>query len=173
MKAVIGLFRNVDHVKSAMDDLRQGGYGADRLAMITPQNANEINELIEEHGEETTGKGAALGAGMGGALGMAASLAVAPIPGFNFVVWTVALGTVSSAVLGGYFGALLSSRASQRPEFSYREGLADGESLLIAQVNAADSELAEEIMRRAGGEDIYSYDIDADEFNKLSQATPS
>ena len=170
MKAVLALFKEQESVEAALNHLRDGGYGNDHTAVISRNEAAEIDDLVVEDAEGTSAKAAVMGAGIGGALGLAGGLAVgvAPIPGLNMIVWTALLGTVSSAVIGGYFGALLGERAAEGDEMDYRTELMDGSYLLVAHISEEDEQLTRELVQRCGGYHVDVHEVDEAELAQLS-----
>ncbi len=170
MKAVLALFKEQASVETALQHLRDGGYGKSHTAVISHDEVAKIDELVAEDPEGTSAKAAAMGAGIGGAMGLAAGIAVgvAPIPGLNMVVWTALLGTASSAVIGGYFGALLGERAAEGDEFDYKDEVLEGSHLLVAHVSDADEKVVRELMERCGGYHIDVHNVDEEELVQIS-----
>ena len=170
MKAVLALFKEQASVETTLEHLRDGGYGRNHTAVISRNEVAEVEELVEEDAEGTSAQAAAMGAGIGGAMGLAAGIAVgvAPIPGLNMVVWTALLGTASSAVIGGYFGALLGERAAEGDEMDYKEELMNDNYLLVAHVSEDDEQLVRELVQRCGGYHVDVHDVDEEELVQLS-----
>ncbi len=170
MKAVLALFKEQASIETTLEHLREGGYGKNHTAVLSREEAAEVDELVTEDAEGTSAKAALMGAGIGGAIGLAGGLAVgiAPIPGLNMIVWTALLGTVSSAVLGGYFGALLGERAAEGDEMDYKEELMNGNYLLVAHVSDDDEQLVRELVQGCGGYHVDVHEVDEEELVQLS-----
>lgn len=130
MESVTGIFATREAAERAYDQVRQAGIPADKLTLLTPGTADQINKEIQSvptDSSEQPGMGDAIGALVGGGVGLTGgAVLMALVPGVGPVT---ALGLLGAAVVGAA-GATVGAAAGSRFEKSTYEGLPEDEIFL-------------------------------------------
>lgn len=144
MEAISGVFKTRTLAEDAVKEVLKMGISRDRVTLLTPGSADQINKELEVVPADTTeqpGMGEALGALAGGGVGLAGgSVLMALVPGVGAIT---AIGLVGAAILvaaGATLGAtvgeeLENSTTEGLPEdeiFVYEDALRQGRSVVIA-----------------------------------------
>ena len=164
MQTVAALFRDRLMAERAIDDMRRMGFDPQRVSVVA-QDRGQAREIANATGAETSA-GAATGAGVGaifgGAIGWLAGLGALTIPGIGPLVaagpLAAALGGAGiGAVTGGVVGALTGWGFSESEARTYENRIREGDILLTVEIPDGESSgMAEDVLRRAGGESVSS-----------------
>jgi hypothetical protein len=170
MKFATGIFDSRDAAQNALLRLRDAGFGAEQVCMITPQN-NRDNQATcagATDGEQP-GMGKVIGGVVGGAigasgglpLGMVISSALLPgagpvlAVGFLTAALAGAAGAVGGATAGGALEDSLTEGLPRDELYFYEDALDQGRSVLIFRTEDDDQqERAKQIMLETGAESI-------------------
>jgi len=127
MEAITGVFQSRDDAERVLREAQAAGVSSDRLTLLTPGSAAEINKEVEAVPVDTSeqpGMGKAIGALMGGGVGLTGgALLVALVPGVGPVT---ALGLLGAAILGAA-GAVVGAEAGDKAENSMSRGMPEDE----------------------------------------------
>jgi uncharacterized membrane protein len=166
---LVALFPDSSKTQSAIENLRQNGYGSDTISVIMRDsymvNSNESETNVVGKAAEGATAGGLIGAlaglliGVGAVTipGLGALLIGGPIAaalGLTGVAATTASGAITGTLAGGLAGALLRLGFSESQAKAYTEKITEGASLLM--VSAPDNQLdeAESILKRSGAGEV-------------------
>lgn len=156
MKRISALYDNYDDARSAVNALEDAGIATSNLSIVGRQDN-------ESHAGEGAAAGAGLGAVVGGAGGLLAGLGMLAIPGVGPVVaagWLAstaagaAAGAVAGGAAGGIIGSLTSSGVEEADAHVYAEGVRRGGTLVTADVEEGQADLASSILDGSGPVDL-------------------
>ncbi|MGH7928108.1 MAG: hypothetical protein ACREQV_09955, partial [Candidatus Binatia bacterium] len=125
MKTVTGVFDSRSAAESALQRLRESGFGDDELSFLTPGTSDSELESVPTTEGEQPGMGAAVGGVVGGAVGLsggvqlAGALSTLLVPGIGPVL---AIG-FAGAALAGTAGVVGGAAAGGALEDALTEGL--------------------------------------------------
>jgi len=157
-KTIVGLFDTFSDAHAVVNELESAGINQDKISIVAHENAHGYREAAAHdpsmgervgHGVGDAVKGAVKGGVIGGLTGLAASLALAAIPGVGPVL---AAGPIAAmlggaglgATAGGIIGGLTGLGVPEHEAGYYSEGVRRGGTLVTAVVddNFADRALA-------------------------------
>ena len=161
-KTVIGILENDVQAENVVGMLQSSGFSGNDISVLFPDKRG-TKDFAHEHSTkapEGAVAGAAGGGAIGGTIGLLAGIGALAIPGLGPFIAAGPLmaalsGAAAGAALGGVAGALIGMGIPEIEAKRY-EGKIRGGNLLIA-VHVDDSneqKRAEEILKRAGAEDI-------------------
>jgi hypothetical protein len=167
MESVTGIFRTREAAQQAYEKVCQAGIPADKLTLLTPGSADQIDKEIQAvptESSEQPGMGNAIGALLGGGVGITGgAVLMALLPGVGPVT---ALGLLGAAIVGAA-GATVGAAAGGKFEKSTYEGLPEDEIFLYEDalrknysvvIVLADDEssasLIRDVLKREGAESI-------------------
>ena len=170
MKVVAGVFTAQSQAQQALQELQGAGFDPQRVSVIA-RDSSRARDVAEETGAEVrsgTATGAGAGAVLGGLAGLLVGVGALAIPGIGPVIaagpiaaalgtagTTAAVGAGAGAVAGGVVGALTGWGFSESEAREYQERVGRGDMLLAVEIpDDQDSNTAEEILRRCGGERV-------------------
>jgi hypothetical protein len=168
-RVIIGVFANTSDARSAIEQLRDCGFPASRVGILThDRDGDEHVKSIKDLSGNEMGKGAAAGAAVGAsggalwALGIAAGL----LPAIGPVVAGGLLGAVlasagAGATLGAVAGSLVGLGIDDEEAAYYDEEFRRGNTIVVAQPeNVEEMETARRIMRESNSSNRYYGDVD-------------
>ena len=160
--AVYGIYSSREHVEEALASMRDGGFRAEDVSVLFPDNQGTKDFGYEKHTKapERATAGGVTGGVIGGALGWLAGIGALAIPGIGpFVaagpLMAALAGLGAGSLVGGIAGALAGMGI---PEFEAKryEGRIRSGGILLS-VHCADEHWvtrAKEMLRHTGAEDI-------------------
>jgi len=168
MKTIVGMFDNFGDAQQAVNELERAGFGHDHVSIVANQNATGYSEAVADdpgvgdrvaHGVGDAVKGAVKGGVIGGLTGLAASIALAMIPGVGPVLAAGPLaatlgGATLGATAGGIIGGLTGLGVPENEAHYYSEGLRRGGTLVTVTAEDSMAEQAAQIINRYNPVDI-------------------
>jgi hypothetical protein len=167
MEAISGVFRTKERAEHATKTMRSAGIPADKITLLSPGTAAELNEELRSVPADATeqpGMGKAMGALAGGAVGITGgSLLIALIPGVGPITAVGLLGAAIVGAAGAALGASVGDKAEKAtveglPEdeiFVYEDALRQGKSVVIVLAENKDAaSLLRELMKVEGSESV-------------------
>jgi hypothetical protein len=162
--AAFGLFRTRESLEHAVDDLRAAGFRNSDVSMLMADTPGTKDLAHEAHSKAPEGAttGAAAGAVVGGVLGWLMGTGVLAIPGIGpFIaagpIVAALAGIGAAGAAGGLIGALVGVGIPEYEAKLYEGRLRKGHLLLSAHCDDAKwAKKAEELMKKAGGENVAS-----------------
>jgi hypothetical protein len=162
---VIGVFRDREAARSAVNELRRLGFAEDQIGLITRDpSAGEVTGetatgVVEgSKWEEGAATGVAAGAGVGAlwALGIAASVLppIGPVVAGGLLA-SVLASAAGGAAIAGLVGALVGLGIPEEEARYYESELASGRTIVTVRAPGRVEE-AEEIFRGHGGHDVHT-----------------
>jgi hypothetical protein len=146
MEAVVGVFTNSTLAGAAHDRLRSAGIPDDRISIVYPQSAEQVEKLPTTNAEQP-GMGRAMGGVVGGAVGLATgATTILLIPGVGPVLATAIFGGLLLGAAGAAVGMQMGKAAEEYLDeglpkdevFVYKDALRKGRSLVVALVEDED-----------------------------------
>jgi hypothetical protein len=167
MEAISGVFKTRKSAEDAVSGARESGIAADKITLLTPGTAEQIDKEIQSVPVDTAeqpGIGKGLGALAGGGVGITGgALLVALVPGLGPVT---ALGLLGAAILGAA-GATLGATVGNKLEkstttglpedeiFVYEDALRQGRSVVIVLAeNSESASLVRDELEANGAESV-------------------
>jgi hypothetical protein len=167
MESVTGIFATREAAERAYEQVRRAGIPTDKLTVLTPGSADQIDKEIQSvptESSEQPGMGNAIGALVGGGLGVTGgAVLMALVPGVGPVT---ALGLLGAAIVGAA-GATVGAAAGGTLErhtyeglpedeiFLYEDALRKNYSVVIALADGEPSaSLLRDVLKREGAESI-------------------
>ena len=149
MKAVIGIFSQIEEAETAVDEFKEAGFAENKIGIMAR------GYLVKDHlhDEPTTaevvekaGIGVAVGAAAGGLLGLLAAGVSISLPVLGPVLAAGSLvpilsGATAGAVYGGLLGVFLGLDVPEEEAQFYVDQIAEGAVMVV--VNVEDEEAAE------------------------------
>ena len=184
MSEVVALFANRIEAERATDELLERGYDPERVGYLdrhrdehgnivtdeTYVDDHERGDVLDEATKGAAG-GAIGGAAVGTGAGLLASAGLLLIPGLGpflaagtlaGTLGAAAVGAASGGVLGGAAGAIFGAvddneHADHETSEYYREGVAEGRTLLSVDTEGTEAMEVASLLRAAGAElvDVY------------------
>jgi uncharacterized membrane protein len=164
---VMGLFTDKKHADMAVDELKDVGYNASEISVITRDMKRKADE--KEKGSDLakkTGAGAVGGGVIGGVAGLiAGAVAAVPTGGASlFVVGPLAAawgltGAGIGALSGGIIGALTSLGISEDDAGKYAKRIEQGDILIAVPAQLSDEVEARRILDKHGADDVTTLTI--------------
>lgn len=157
--AVVAVFDDRDTAESAVDALRQAGFGSDHVGFALRGNDVAFGGMITDAEGTKDGRGAAAGMVTGGIIGGIIAAAVATIPGVGPVLAGGILasffgGAIAGTAIGGILGAMAGLGVSEDEARFYEKHFNEGRA--IVAVRAGDrARDAGAILRRFGGQHVH------------------
>ncbi|HUS14743.1 MAG TPA: DUF2382 domain-containing protein [Chloroflexia bacterium] len=168
-ETVVGVFNERGEAQRAIEALKAAGFRGDDIGILM-QNRDQASEMAEDTGTKA-GEGAAAGATTGGLLGGLAGLLVGlgalAIPGIGPVlaagplaaalgpvIGATATGAVLGAGTGALVGALVGMGIPEEEARVYEQHFNEGRILVTVKSGAGRYNEAEQILRRAGAQEI-------------------
>jgi hypothetical protein len=102
-------------------------------------------------------------------LGLVSGLGLLTVAGVGPVLAAGALSATGGGIFGGFLGSLFGARTASQSEYNLEEGLANGGTLLIAEVAAAQTDTAVAALEAANGQAVSLYEVDASKLSDLSE----
>ncbi len=169
MESVAGIFRARTDAEKAVQQIHSLGIANDRIALLTPDTGEPLDQAVETSDTEQPGMGSAMGGTVGGAMGAAggatlgAAAASLLVPGVGPVI----AGTILGAALLGAGGAITGAAAGEAMEeglvrglphdevYVYEDAVNKGRSVVIAFVETDEhEEAARKVFAATGAESI-------------------
>lgn len=159
-KAIIGLFDTFAHAQSAVNDLISAGFSKDDISIVANNTSGEFGTHDGTHdginvsqGAGDLVKGAVKGGVYGGLTGLAASVALALIPGIGPIA---AIGPLAAfiagaglgATAGGIIGGLTGLGVPENAAGYFAEGVRRGGTLVTVHANESRADEATAILNR-------------------------
>jgi len=168
MKTIVGLFDNFGDAQQVVTELERAGFSHDRVSIVANQNATGYSEAVADdpsagervaHGVGDAAKGAVKGGVIGGLTGLAASIALAMVPGVGPVLAAGPLaatlgGATLGATAGGLIGGLTGLGVPESEAHHYSEGVRRGGTLVTVQADDMMADQAVAILNRYNPVDI-------------------
>jgi hypothetical protein len=152
---VAAVFADRSTAEAAIDDLRELGFGNDRLGVALREGASLA---FERNAEVEFGHATVTGAAAGGAIGFLTGLSIAAIAlvpggliGVGGILAFGAVGGLGGAYFGGFFGEAVHERALNEREELAATHLEPGQ-VLVATCSHGHPAAVQAIMERHGGE---------------------
>lgn len=162
--AVVGVFEDVQHARDAIRDLRNAGFDADHIGLISHEkNWKAANQIVDEepaNTDEAAAAGAAAGAGVGALWGLGIVAGMLPAIGPAIVGGTLGMilsSAVAGAAVAGLGGALIGMGVPDDEAKYYESEFKTGRTLVTVDTDMRHDE-AVHIMQRNGGYDIRTRD---------------
>jgi hypothetical protein len=160
-----------DQARRIVSELKTAGFADDEISVLFPDKEGTREFAAEQHTKAPEGAaaGATTGAVLGGVVGWLAGVGSLAIPGLGpFIAAGPILATLSGAAVGGAVGGItgaLIGMGMPEHEAKLYEGKVKEGGILIAVVATEDEEQdrAEEIMQRAGAQDIMTGSAEREE----------
>jgi len=177
--SVFGILRSRDQVERVIDALRMGGFRAEDISVLLPENIGNKEMGTEKATKSPEGAttGGATGAIAGGVLGWLAGIGALAIPGIGpFIaagpIMAALAGMGAGAVLGGATGALVGIGIPEYEAKRY-EGLVRNGGILISVHcdNSESTSRANDLLEHNGAEDISSTGEASADFGKTDKPT--
>ena len=158
MQRITALYDNYDDARSAVNALEDAGIATSNLSIVGRRDGDD-----ESNAGEGAAAGAGIGAAVGGAGGLLAGLGMLAIPGVGPVVaagWLAstaagaAAGAVAGGAAGGIIGSLTSGGVDESDAHVYAEGVRRGGTLVTADVEEGQEDIARSILNGSGAADI-------------------
>jgi hypothetical protein len=153
---VIGLFRDHDQARAAIEALSAAGYGRDDMSLLmpTPQETEMVARQAHATATEGARSGYLAGGMLGGATGLLLGLVALTIPGIGPLVGGGVLlaalgGTAVGATVGGLTGALIGMGLPEETALQYEEQLRQGAAIVSVHAPGRRGE-AESLLRSFG-----------------------
>jgi hypothetical protein len=167
---VVGVFKDPEHVNSALRDLDEMGYTESDVSVITPK------QTLPGTDEESANLGEAVGKGglIGGLIGLLAGVGALALPGLGALfiggplaaafgltgaAATTASGAITGALAGGLVGALQGLGFSEGEAERLEKHIKEGHTVLMVVAPENRQGEVEDVMRNHGGEDIKTTDL--------------
>lgn len=163
---VVGVFRDAEAARSAIDELRVAGFGAHDVDLLMPDLADSGPRTAETKAAEGTATGAVLGGLLGGLGGWLVGLGAIAIPVVGPVVAAGAFATMLAGAgaglgVGAIAGGLIGLGIPEEEARWYEQEVEAGNTLVAVRGDGS-YDAAREILRRHG-----AYDIEAREPRSL------
>jgi len=178
--AVFGIVRTREQVERVIDALRQGGFRAEDISVLLPENVGnkEMGTTKATKSPEGAATGGATGAVLGGVFGWLVGIGSLAIPGLGpFIaagpIMAAMAGMGAGAVLGGATGALVGIGIPEYEAKRY-EGLVREGGILMS-VHCDDSDWAgkaKRILEAQDASDIASTGEASADFAKTDRPIP-
>jgi hypothetical protein len=160
--AAFGILRTREQVERVIDALRQGGFRAEDISVLLPENVGnkELGTTKSTKSPEGAATGGVTGVVVGGVLGWLAGIGTLAIPGLGpFIaagpIMATLAGMGAGAVLGGATGALVGIGIPEYEAKRYEGLVRQGGILLSVHCDNADwSAKAKRILEAQGAHDI-------------------
>jgi len=159
-KTIVGLFDTFAHAQSAVNDLISAGFNRDDISVVANNASGEFGTHDSSHGGVNVSqaggdavKGAVKGGMYGGLTALAATVALALIPGIGPIA---AIGPLSAflggaalgATAGGILGGLTGLGVPEHEAGYYAEGIRRGGTLVTIHADDARANEATSILNR-------------------------
>lgn len=163
MSTVIGVFKEVESAKKAVESLREKGFTENEISIVA---RNEQGKTVKRDmeaggdlgGEENIADGTAWGGALGGVAGLLAGVGALAIPGIGPIVAAGPLaGALSGAVTGGVAGGLIDLGIPEERGRQYEQELKKGGILAVVETSDDKTSEASEVLRRNGARDVESH----------------
>jgi hypothetical protein len=163
-QAVFGIAASAQQADAIVSALRTAGFTNDDISVLFPDTRGTRDMGHEKHTKAPEGAtaGASTGGLLGGALGWLAGIGSLAIPGVGpFIaagpIVAALSGAAVGAAVGGIGGALVGMGIPEIEAKRYEGKLREGTILVSVHTEDSDErERAEEILERAGADDITS-----------------
>jgi hypothetical protein len=153
---------NRDHAEEAIDALRNGGFRAEDVSVLLPENLGNKDIGYEKHTKapERAAVGGAAGGLAGGVVGWLVGIGALAIPGLGPLVAAgpimgILAGFGTGSVLGGLAGALVGAGVPEYEAKRYEGRIRSGGALLSVY---CETDVwvgrAKEMLRHTGAEDV-------------------
>ena len=159
-ETVVGLFQGRDQARNAIDALKEAGFTAGDISLLSP-NREETRELATETGTragEGAGKGVVTGGVLGGLGGVLVGIGALAIPGVGPFIAAGAIGTaLAGAAVGAGVGAIAGALVGMgipREEADWYETEVRGGRTLVAVRAGTRYADAQALLRAQGAYDI-------------------
>jgi Heat induced stress protein YflT len=168
---VFGAFKDAATANNAIESLKQQGYSASDISVITQDN-REAQEMSDTTGAHVV-SGAATGATTGGVIGALAGLLIGlgaiAIPGIGGVLIggplaaalgltgaaaTTVSGALTGALAGGIIGGLVGIGVPEDTARAYEETVKAGGVVLAVPAQSENDTMPEEILQRHNADQI-------------------
>lgn len=189
-KRAVGVFSHRQDAEDALYELRNSGFGMDRVSVINrdadPNDdiaGAEVRERVGDKSDEGATVGAISGGALGGITGLLVGLGTLAIPGIGPIMLAGATATALATTLAGVgigaaagslLGGLIGLGIPEERARVYNERVERGHYLVI--IDGTDEEIAraEEIFRRRKIEEFAVYDLpDATNATTNDSTTPT
>jgi hypothetical protein len=161
-KAVLGIYSTRSATENAINALRENNFESTDISLLLPESLG-TKELVTEK-ETKAPEGATVGAGsgavIGGALGWLMGIGALAIPGLGpFIAAGPIMATLAGVgvggAVGGFSGALVGLGLPEYEAKRYEGRMQKGGILLSIHCDSSEEvDVAKDIMKRTGGEDI-------------------
>jgi len=153
-KTVIGVFNSRSAAEKAVNELRQRGFTAEEISIVSKDQRQNSSELYDDDITDGALTGGTIG-GIGGLLLGAGALA---IPGMGPIVAAGPIAAaLSGAVAGGIAGGLIDWGIPAEASRRYEQSVARGGILAAIQTTQDKVNLAAQILRQYGATDVETH----------------
>src|SRR6187399_598319 len=160
--SVFGILRSREQAERVVDALRLGGFRAEDISVLLPENIGnkELGTEKATKSPEGAAAGGATGAIAGGVLGWLVGIGALAIPGIGpFIaagpIMAALAGAAVGAAAGGLTGALVGLGIPEYEAKQYEGKILKGNILIsVPTENSDEIERAKEIFKREGAQDI-------------------
>src|SRR5262245_29360819 len=151
MKTATGIFEARDDAEAAIRQLRDAGFGADQLCMLSPDTNGQADCIKTAEGEQP-GMGKVIGGVVGGAVGASGGLplglaissalfpGVGPVLAAGFITAALAgtAGVAGGAAAGGALENALTNGLPRDELYYYEHALGEGRAIVIVRTEDQD-----------------------------------
>ncbi len=164
-KTVVGIFESNEKAKSAVNDLRENGFGDNEISLIARDNRQQQEgEQGGEQGTEATyndqnlGDGTATGGVLGGLAGLLAGVGALVIPGVGPIIAAGPIaGVLTGAVAGGLAGGLIDYGIPEEKGQYYESRVSEGDVLLLIETSEEKADEASELLKMENAAEVEAF----------------
>jgi len=166
-KSVYAIVTSEGQALQIVDSLNDAGFTGDDISALFPDKESTHQFSHEAHTKAPEGAalGATTGGILGGGLGLLAGIGALAIPGVGPLIAAGPLlaalsGAAAGATVGGIAGALIGLGMPELEAKRYENRISQGNILMSVHADTSEEvDLAREILKRAGAEDISTTSI--------------
>jgi hypothetical protein len=184
-KRAIGTFSDHAEAEAALHELRDSGFGMDRVSVVGQdinrkstiagaEGSDRLSDLHDNKAETGAKSGAVAGGTLGGLTGLLVGLGMVAIPGVGPVMLagagatalaTTLTGGAIGAATGGIVGGLVGFGIPEENARRYSDRVEQGDYLVMVEGSEEDIHRAQNILSHRGISDWGIYDNDRDDRN--------
>lgn len=163
-KTVVGIFATNEEAKSAVNSLRENGFGDNEISLIARDNRQQEGEesgTQATYDDQNLGDGTATGGVLGGLAGLLAGVGALVIPGIGPIIAAGPIaGVLTGAVAGGVAGGLIDYGIPEERGQFYESRVREGDVLLLIETGEEKADEAGRLLRMENADEVESYSQD-------------
>ncbi|UMZ73422.1 general stress protein [Natranaerofaba carboxydovora] len=164
-RTVVGIFASNEEAKSAVNSLRENGFGDNEISLIARDNRQQEGDQTTDAGasydNQNLGDGTATGGVLGGLAGLLAGVGALVIPGIGPIIAAGPIaGVLTGAVAGGIAGGLIDYGIPEEQGQMYESRVREGDVLLLIETSEQKADDAERVLRQENADEVESYNQD-------------